>query len=43
MAEKILESNNCTRRVLVGYVNNLSKKIDKIYAAYGIGKLQPWT
>ena len=39
MAEKILKSKICTKRGLLGYVNNFFKKIDKIYAIYDVGKL----
>ena len=36
---KIVESETCTKRGLVGYLNNLFKEIDKIYTTYDIGKL----
>ena len=39
VAAKIVESETCTKRGLVGYLNNLFKEIDKIYATYDIGKL----
>ena len=39
MAEKTLKSKIRTKRGLVGYVNNLLKDIDRIYATYAIGKL----
>ena len=40
MAKKILKSKIRTKQGLVGYVNNLFKDMDKIYAAYDIGKLE---
>ena len=39
VAAKIVESETCTKRGLVGYLNNLFKEIDKIYTTYDIGKL----
>ena len=38
-AEKILKSKIRTKQGLVGYVNNLFKEIDKVYATFDIGKL----
>ena len=39
MAEEILKSKIRRKRGLVGYVNNLFKKMYKIYATHDIGKL----
>ena len=39
MAEKTLKKKIRTKWDLVGYVNNLFREIDKIYATYDIGKL----